>query len=51
MRIMGLTRGDADSEANVPPTPELMARMGELMEEVAKFVAEQSVETPAAGLN
>jgi hypothetical protein len=36
MRIMGLTRGDADSEANVPPTPELMAKMGELMEEVAK---------------
>jgi hypothetical protein len=36
MRIMGLSRGDADSEANVPPTPELMVKMGELMEEVAK---------------
>lgn len=36
MRIMGLLKADADSEANVPPSPELMTRMGEFIEEVAK---------------
>ena len=36
MRILGLLRADKDSEAGVPPSPELMARMGEFIEEVAK---------------
>lgn len=33
MRIMGLLKADADSEAGTPPTPELMARMGEFVTE------------------
>lgn len=36
MRFLGLLKADKDSEAGVPPTPELMARMGEFMEEVTK---------------
>jgi hypothetical protein len=36
MRFMGLLKADADSEAGVPPAPEMMARMGAFMEEVAK---------------
>ena len=36
MRILGLLRADKDSQAGVPPSPELMARMGEFIEEVAK---------------
>jgi hypothetical protein len=36
MKILGLLRADEDSEANVPPSPELIARMGEFLEEVTK---------------
>lgn len=36
MRILGLLRADADSEAGAPPSAELMGRMGVFMEEVAK---------------
>ncbi len=36
MRFLGLLKADKDSEAGVAPTPELMARMGEFMEEVTK---------------
>jgi hypothetical protein len=36
MKILGLLRADADSEAGAPPTPELIARMGAFIEEVAK---------------
>lgn len=36
MRILGLLRADADSEAGAPPTPELIERMGAFIEEAAK---------------
>ena len=36
MRCLGLLKADKDSEAGVPPTPELIARMGEFMEEITK---------------
>ncbi|MGH7564325.1 MAG: YciI family protein [Vicinamibacteria bacterium] len=36
MRFLGLLKADEESEAGVPPTPELMAEMGKLMEEVTK---------------
>lgn len=36
MRILGLMKADAESEAGAPPSPELIARMGEFMEEVAR---------------
>ncbi len=36
MRILGLLKADAESEAGAPPSPELMAKMGELIEEVTK---------------
>ncbi len=36
MRFIGLLRADADSEAGAPPDPDLMARMGDFMEEVTK---------------
>jgi hypothetical protein len=36
MRILGLLRADEESEAGVPPSPELIAEMGKLMEEVTK---------------
>jgi hypothetical protein len=36
MRILGLLKADKDSEAGVPPSPELIARMGEFIEEVTK---------------
>src|SRR5690242_1548488 len=36
MRVLGMMRADASSERGDPPTPELMARMGEFMEEVNK---------------
>jgi hypothetical protein len=36
MRILGLLRADAESEAGVPPTPELIERMGKFMEEITK---------------
>ena len=36
MRFLGLLRADKDSEAGAPPSPELMARMGVFMEEVAR---------------
>jgi hypothetical protein len=34
MRILGLLRADAASEAGAPPSPELMERMGTFVEEV-----------------
>ena len=34
MRIMGMLKADMDSEAGTLPTPELVQRMGEFMEEV-----------------
>ena len=36
MKILGLLRADADSEAGAPPTPELISRMGTFIEEVTK---------------
>jgi len=36
MRFLGLLRADNESEAGVPPSPELMARMGTFLEEVTK---------------
>jgi hypothetical protein len=36
MRFIGLLKADKDSEAGVPPTPELMAKMGPFIEEVMK---------------
>lgn len=36
MRILGLLKADKESEAGAPPSPELMARMGDFMEEVTK---------------
>ena len=36
MRILGLLKADKDSEAGVPPTPELMTRMGKFMEEITR---------------
>lgn len=34
MRCMGLLKADRESEAGVPPSPELMARMGTFLEEI-----------------
>jgi hypothetical protein len=36
MRFMGLLKADADSEAGAPPSPELVARMGDFIEQVTK---------------
>lgn len=36
MRYMALLKADKDTEAGVPPTKELMDRMGQFMEEVVK---------------
>jgi len=36
MRILGLLRADKDSEAGVPPSKELIERMGSFVEEVTK---------------
>jgi hypothetical protein len=35
MRFLGLLRADKHSEAGTPPSPELMARMGQFIEEIA----------------
>ena len=35
MRFMGLLKADKDSEASVPPSPELMERMGRFIEEIS----------------
>jgi hypothetical protein len=36
MRILGVLRADKESEAGVPPSADLMARMGTFIEEVTK---------------
>lgn len=36
MRFIGLLKADKSSEAGEPPSPELLARMGPFLEEVAK---------------
>jgi hypothetical protein len=36
MKILGMLRADAASEAGAPPSKELMQRMGEFIEEVVK---------------
>ncbi len=36
MRFMGLLKADKDSEAGIPPSPELMERCGKFIEEVTK---------------
>jgi hypothetical protein len=36
MRILGLLKADAQTEAGTPPSPELIARVGAFMEEVAQ---------------
>jgi hypothetical protein len=36
MRYLGITRGDKDSEAGAPPSPELLEAVGKFMEEVEK---------------
>ena len=36
MRILGVMRADAESEAGAPPSPEMIEKMGAFMEEVTK---------------
>jgi hypothetical protein len=36
MRVIGLLRADASSEAGEPPSPELLERCGQLIEEITK---------------
>ncbi len=36
MKILGLSKSDASIEAGVPPSPELMDKMGQLVEEASK---------------
>ena len=36
MRVLGLLKADKESEAGVPPTPELIERMGKFIEDVAR---------------
>jgi hypothetical protein len=36
MRFLGLLRADKDSEAGVPPSKELMEKMGKFIEEITK---------------
>ena len=36
MRVLGLLKADEHSEANVPPSKELMERMGPFLEEITK---------------
>lgn len=36
MRVLGLMKADAESEAGAPPSPELLEKMGAFMEEVSK---------------
>ena len=36
MRFMGLLKADKDSEAGVPPSKDLMERMGTFIEEITK---------------
>jgi hypothetical protein len=36
MKFLGLLKADKDSEAGVPPSPELMQKCGSFMEEVTK---------------
>jgi hypothetical protein len=36
MKVLGLLRADASTEAGVPPSPELMEKMGKFVEEVMK---------------
>jgi hypothetical protein len=36
MRILGMLKADADSEAGAPPSAELMERMGTFIEEITK---------------
>ena len=36
MRIMGLLKADAESEAGTPPSGELLARMGTFIEEITR---------------
>ncbi len=36
MRVLGMVRADEHSERGDPPSPEMMQKMGELMEEVTK---------------
>ena len=36
MRFLGLLRADKESEAGVPPSKELMDKMGDFMEQIAK---------------
>jgi len=36
MRFLAVLKGDQDTEAGTPPSPELMAKMGDFMQEVAK---------------
>jgi hypothetical protein len=36
MRFMGLLKADQDSEAGVPPSPELLEKMGTFIEEITR---------------
>ena len=36
MKVLGLLKADASTEAGVPPSPELMDKMGKFIEEVSK---------------
>jgi hypothetical protein len=37
MRILGLLKADAESEAGTPPSPELIAKVGAFMEEAVEW--------------
>ena len=53
MRVMGFLRADAESEAGAPPSPELIARMGTFVEEVAKagvLVASEGLHPSSKGV-
>ena len=52
MRIIGLLRADASSEAGEPPSPELLERCGRFMEEITKagvLVATDGLQPSATG--
>ena len=54
MRFMVLVKADKNSEAGIPPRPELMAGMGKLTEEMIKtgvLLASESTSTASVATN
>jgi hypothetical protein len=52
MRVLGLLKADAESEAGVRPSPEFMERMGKFMEVITKagvLVASEGLQPSAYG--